>query len=171
MLYIYILKLQKGKYYIGKTTNPNIRIGKHFGRKGAAWTKRYRPIKVLDVIKTKDHFDEDKWTLKYMDKMGIQNVRGGSFCQMKLQSDMESVISRMLNGSKDRCFKCGNTGHFAKDCIAVSHISTPPKKIIIDEYESDVSVENHNEDLITQTLLEPELKRDESRCPCYCIIL
>lgn len=34
MVYIYVLKLEKGKYYIGKTLNPNFRIKQHFNSQG-----------------------------------------------------------------------------------------------------------------------------------------
>ena len=48
MVYIYILKLKQGKYYVGKTSNPNFRIESHFNSKGAEWTKMYKPEKLLD---------------------------------------------------------------------------------------------------------------------------
>jgi len=166
MLYIYILKLKQGKYYIGKTTNPNIRIGNHFKSCGSTWTKRYRPVKVEKLIKTKDHFDEDKWTLKYMDKKGVNNVRGGSFCQMKLTPDVESTILRMLNGSKDRCFKCGSTEHFVKDCndgmkFTYNQIS------LDDNSDSDSSI-----DILEEVEeVKPLLDRKQNHCPCFCVVL
>ena len=84
MVYIYILKLQSNKYYIGKTNNPNFRLEEHESGKGSAWTKKYKPIKLMELIKNCDSYDEDKHTLRYMELMGIDNVRGGSFCQLKL---------------------------------------------------------------------------------------
>lgn len=162
MIYIYILKLKHGKYYIGKTNNPNIRIGNHFNKRGATWTKRYRPVKIEQIIKTDDHFDEDKWTLKYMDKKGIHNVRGGSFCQMKIAPDMEMVIKRMLNGSRDKCFKCGNSGHFVKDC---NNLKIDEILDCIDT-DSDSSIDNiEEEDLVIP------LDRNYNLCPCSCVVL
>ena len=43
MVYIYILKLQSNKYYIGKTNNPNFRLEEHGSGKGSTWTKKYKP--------------------------------------------------------------------------------------------------------------------------------
>ena len=53
MVFIYILKLQAGKYYVGKTTNPSFRLDKHFNGDGSAWTKKYAPIKLLELIPDK----------------------------------------------------------------------------------------------------------------------
>ena len=39
MLYIYAILLEKQKYYIGKTTNPQFRIESHFNSMGSTWTK------------------------------------------------------------------------------------------------------------------------------------
>jgi len=116
MVYIYILKLQSNKYYIGKTSNPNFRLEEHESGKGSAWTKKYKPIKLMKLIKNCDSYDEDKHTLRYMELMGIDNVRGGSFCQLKLTNENRKTIERMLNGSSDKCYKCGKKGHFANQC-------------------------------------------------------
>jgi len=74
MVWIYILKLCSGKYYVGKTTNPEFRLADHFDSAGSTWTSKYKPI---DLIPNCDDFDEDKHTLICMNKYGIENVRGG----------------------------------------------------------------------------------------------
>jgi len=114
--YIYILELVENKYYIGKTINYNFRIEQHLNSNGSQWTKKYKPIKLIELIKTCDNFDEDKYTLKYMEKYGINNVRGGSFCELKLNKENLNTIKKMINSSTDRCFICGENNHFAKDC-------------------------------------------------------
>lgn len=116
MVFIYILQLQSNKYYIGKTSNPKFRLDSHFNSNGSAWTKKYRPIKLIKLIPNCDNFDEDKHTLKYMEKYGINNVRGGSFCQIKLTNENKNTIEKMINGASDRCYICGMKGHFANDC-------------------------------------------------------
>ena len=66
MTYIYVLKLDEGKYYIGKTNNPNVRISEHFKSDGSNWTRIYKPIKIINIIPNCDNYDEDKYTLQYM---------------------------------------------------------------------------------------------------------
>jgi len=116
MVYIYILKLENNKYYIGKTTNPNFRLEQHFNLSGSQWTKKYKPNKILQLLPDCDSYDEDKYTLKYMEKYGINNVRGGTFCELKLNQNNLSTIKKMINSSTDKCYICGENGHFAKKC-------------------------------------------------------
>ena len=116
MVYIYVLKLEQGKYYIGKTSSPKFRLETHFKSYGSAWTNKYKPIKVIELIPNCDDYDEDKITKKYMDKYGINNVRGGSFVSVKLKKSAIDTLTQMNNGTNDKCFICGKKGHFAKEC-------------------------------------------------------
>ena len=115
-MYIYILKLEKGKYYVGKSNKLNKRLEDHFDSYGSGWTKKYKPIHVMETIKNCDKFDEDKYTLKYMEKYGVNNVRGGSFCEEKLNDENWNTIHKMIDSASDRCYNCGIKGHFAKQC-------------------------------------------------------
>jgi predicted GIY-YIG superfamily endonuclease len=78
MTTIYVLELESNKYYVGKSKELEIRLENHFNNNGFSWTQKYKPIKILEIFKDCDDFDEDKYTLKYMSKYGINNVRGGS---------------------------------------------------------------------------------------------
>ena len=113
MVFIYALELESSKYYIGKTNVPFHRIEDHNDHKGSAFTKKYKPIQLIELVPDCDGFDEDKYTLKYMQKYGIDNVRGGSFCQIELNPENRITIQRMIASSTDRCFKCNECGHFA----------------------------------------------------------
>lgn len=116
MVFIYVLKLEKGKYYIGKTNNPQFRLDNHFNSNGSEWTRLYKPLSVLELRPNCDDYDEDKITRQYMDKYGIDNVRGGSFVSVKLKKAAIDTLQRMSNGTNDKCFICGEDGHFARDC-------------------------------------------------------
>ena len=120
MVFIYILKLQQEKYYIGKTENPSFRLNSHFNSNGSAWTKKYLPIKLLKLIPNCDKYDEDKHTKIYMDKYGIDNVRGGSYVSIKLNKSVKEELERTSDANNDKCFICKKKGHFAQDCYEYS---------------------------------------------------
>lgn len=116
MTNIYILELESNKFYIGKTNFLLNRLNNHFNDRESEWTKKYKPIKIVETIENCDNFDEDKYTKIYMSKYGIGNVRGGSYCQLTLSEEKINFLLDELNGSNDNCFNCGNYGHFIKEC-------------------------------------------------------
>ncbi|WP_396189983.1 GIY-YIG nuclease family protein, partial [Flavobacterium sp.] len=116
MVFIYVLKLQKGKYYVGKTSNPQFRLESHFNHNGSEWTKIYKPTKIIELIPDCDDYDEDKYTKIYMDRYGIENVRGGSYTSIQLDTSTKKQLIKISNSTNNRCFQCGKSGHFAKDC-------------------------------------------------------
>jgi predicted GIY-YIG superfamily endonuclease len=118
MVYIYVIKLQQNKYYVGKTNNPQFRLENHFSSQGAEWTRLYKPVSLEALIPDCDDYDEDKYTRMYMDKYGVDNVRGGSYTQVVLGKSSKEQLTKMSNGTNDRCFTCGKQGHFAKDCTS-----------------------------------------------------
>ena len=116
----YVLELIDNKYYVGKTTKTvEQRFCEHLkgplgglkGPSGAAWTKLYRPLKIIHQERG-DTFLEEALTLKYMTKYGIPNVRG----QVVLSKGQLKHLSIAIKSGSDLCFKCGQAGHFAKNC-------------------------------------------------------
>ena len=132
----YVLKLRRGKWYVGYTEKGVERILDHIDAKGAKWTRTYPPLKngyLQDVTptgkskatpKNKPNSDEDKLTLKLMKKHGIQNVRGGSWCMVKMRQktirELESLISKAKPSKKKAkqrvvkgyCIRCGDRKKF-----------------------------------------------------------
>ena len=129
MVFIYAIQLEQGKFYIGKTNNPQFRLESHFNSKGSVWTKLYKPLRVLEIKRNCDDYDEDKITIQYMDKYGINNVRGGSFVTVKLEKSMIDALNQMKNGTNDKCFVCGKKGHFAKECSNKNKSYDCPNKL------------------------------------------
>jgi hypothetical protein len=113
---IYTLQLEGGKYYVGKSKNISNRILQHFSELGSSWTKSYKPIKVLSQIPSTDPFDEEKYTLLTMDKYGIDNVRGGSYCRLILSKHEMEKAQQIIYSICDKCYRCGEQKHTASEC-------------------------------------------------------
>ena len=113
---IYILELNNSKYCIGKTDNFENRLQQHISKKGSKWTKKYKFIKLIDKINSNDSFDEMKYTLIYMSKYGIENVRGGPWCEINLDKEEIKYINKYINSLEDKCYICGSTNHISKNC-------------------------------------------------------
>jgi len=115
MVCIYILRLEEEKYYVGKTNNPEFRLDSHFNANGSEWTKLYKPINIVEIKNNCDDYDEDKYTIIYMNKYGINNVRGGSFVSVILTKAQNDTLEKMISGATNKCFLCAGD-HFAKEC-------------------------------------------------------
>lgn len=115
--YIYIIECNEGKYYVGRTTNPKSRFNQHINKSGSAWTKKYGVNKVLYTIRTINQYSELIYTLECMQKYGIDNVRGGPFCQLTFTEDDYKTINLLINSLKNcACFNCGDTTHTIDAC-------------------------------------------------------
>ena len=115
---IYVLLLKDERYYIGKSNNVKNRFQQHLNGYGSAWTKKYKPIKIIKTIENISPFEEDKITKEYMSKYGIDKVRGGSYVELELSEFHIAALNMEIWGAKDLCSQCGRKGHFIKDCYA-----------------------------------------------------
>ena len=116
VLYTYVLQLQEGKWYVGKTNDPFNRLMQHVNENGSAWTRKYAPLQVHEVKPHASRFDEDNKTLEYMETYGIDNVRGGCYVQVVLPPEQRREIQRKIASVKDACFNCGESGHTVANC-------------------------------------------------------
>ena len=126
MVYIYVLRLQQGKYYVGKTDNPDMRLDTHFQEGGSVFTKKYKPIEILEIKEDCTAYDEQHVTQEYMEKYGIENVRGGPWTTMLLSDGEETLIQKMIDSKNDTCYHCGEAGHFIQGCPQRSQTSSIP---------------------------------------------
>lgn len=119
---IYIIKLEKSKYYIGKTRNIEKRWEEHLTGNGSGWTKKYKPTSLITTIKSTSQFDEDKYVKEYMAKYGIDNVRGGTYSNIVLDANSIAVLEKEIWHSKNLCTRCGRDSHYIKECYAKTDV-------------------------------------------------
>jgi len=92
-IYLYVLALADGCFYVGLTSDVDRRLSEHLAGEGAEWTKLHPPQQVLHSVctGTKDgraaEQMEDEVTVTLMLRHGIDKVRGGHFSY----PDQESV--------------------------------------------------------------------------------
>jgi hypothetical protein len=114
--YVYILELNGGNYYIGKTANIASRFNDHKCGKGSAWTRIHGGCKMIEIHPCESLFDEDKHTLDFMDMFGLDKVRGGSFSNVVLTEEQKNVITKSMRNANGSCEGCGEYGHFINNC-------------------------------------------------------
>jgi len=116
MEYIYVLKLEDDHYYIGKTTDVGRRFIQHMAGEGSKWTQIYKPISIINARESKHSLDEEMTTLEWMDKKGVDSVRGDCFTGIKLSDEERLFITKKINTMKNQCYLCNQHGHFANKC-------------------------------------------------------
>ena len=119
---VYIIELEHGKVYVGKSAHVARRVKQHEAGGGAAWTKLYPPTGVrlprLGNVRGAGDAAERDETLRYMALRGTSNVRGWRYTAVNLtqaeHDDAEANIRELF----DLCRRCGCTSHFATKCKA-----------------------------------------------------
>ena len=152
MEYIYVLKCQKDKYYIGKTYNVQIEYNEHLDGTFCDITKEYKPCDIdsifedikLGIIigkyilkygKENIYFEstnikEIKKIIKEDDKLCIcKNDHWLTECSLNLKEQFwqrifNKVFVNMNNNFKQSnlCGRCGRYGHNLEDCYAKKHL-------------------------------------------------
>lgn len=118
---VYSLRLRNGKFYVGMTRDIERRFQEHLDGDGAEWTAIHAPSGRDPVIlcDNASALDEDRYTKELMFKYGINNVRGGSYCQTTLTSTQRAALEAEERSFNNACHRCGLTGHFATYCPGV----------------------------------------------------
>lgn len=122
-MWLYVLQLEGGKFYVGKTNCVEARFEAHKQGNGCQWTKEYAPIRIYEMSEIQDNgFEEDCKVKELMKNHGIDNVRGGSYTSMRISRSMVKLLTREIRHASDQCFKCGRKGHFASKCtVTLAH--------------------------------------------------
>ena len=119
---IYVLRLDKGKYYIGKTAKFIPRLQQHINKVASSWTTAYPVVDVEEIrLLVSDH-DENNVTKEYMAKYGIDNVRGGAYVKITLDDAEKKLLQKEIWDIQGSCTKCGRPGHMVASCHSVEDI-------------------------------------------------
>lgn len=119
---VYVLELQKGRVYVGKSGNVTRRLEQHKSGSGSAFTKEFAPTGVVlprlgHVTGAGDAAERDE-TLRYMFLRGIQNVRGWKYTRVKMDAEEANDAEFNIRELFNLCRRCGHPGHFIGQCKA-----------------------------------------------------
>jgi len=114
--YIYVLQLKEDKYYVGKTNNLGRRFMEHMRGEGSKWTQLYKPISIINTYENKHELDEEMYTLEWMDKKGVDMVRGSCFSSLTLTDEVTKFIQMKIASMKQKCYRCNKLGHLVENC-------------------------------------------------------
>lgn len=143
---VYVLRCKKANnahqnvYYVGKTSVDSFSsrmLAHHMGR-GSTWTKIHPPLDVVEV-KVGDGGIELTTTLHYMNIYGVENVRGASFVKTDMTAADIASAKYHIDMMFDRCSKCGQNGHFARDCFADRFIESNERPSIEKTWSSIIT--------------------------------
>ena len=82
--HVYTLLLEDDCYYVGWSSQVEVRIAQHFlGHGGAKWTELHSPLQVLSVLPGDDML-ENATTIALMCEHGWERVRGGSWISVEM---------------------------------------------------------------------------------------
>ena len=152
MVDIYVLELEDGNVYVGKTNRGKERLVQHIKGRGAEWTKLHKPKRVMAYYQGAKDSEEQKVTNQMIRKFGANKVRGESITKRKmtkseidkLNNDLGFKQTKKSTTTKKKsatttkktttytCSRCGRQGHNKTQCYAKTKstgkaISTPKK--------------------------------------------
>ncbi len=131
MVNIYVLELEGGKFYVGKTEHGLQRLKQHTSGQGSKWTKKHKPVDLHRWFPKQKDADENRVTLEMVKKFGAENVRGGNWTKVRMsKSELSSFQKRAgprrkIATKKERtgtCSRCGRASHNRSKCYAWSTI-------------------------------------------------
>ena len=81
-MFLYILPLEGGNWYVGTTENINKRYESHASGTGAAWTKLHKPVSI-DKMKF--------WEIPYIIFRFFRSSKWKTFCVRPYRTNLASI--------------------------------------------------------------------------------
>lgn len=120
---IYVLRCEGGCYFIGKTQKEYFTdVDKHFQGTSLEWTQVHKPIRLHLLRFFCDDEDVHLYTTAYMQRYGVDKVRGGKYSECVLSSHQLDELNMLMNINNNNhhhlsaCIKCGFVGHTKTKC-------------------------------------------------------
>jgi len=116
---VYVLALYAEKYFVGSSDSTMEAVASmqsHFrGEHASPWTRKFRPIGVIELLATGDDDLETTTTKRYMKRFGIDSVRNSTpmYGAVELGYNAHDMLRKELN---DGCYRCGEAGHYTPQC-------------------------------------------------------
>ena len=118
---VYVLELEQGRVYVGRSKNVERRVSAHISGSGSAFTKAFPPTGVilprLGRVSGSIEAAERDETLRYMFLRGIQVVRGWKYTRIDMSSEEVDEAEANIRELYDLCRRCGHPGHFMGKCV------------------------------------------------------
>lgn len=114
--YVYLLELQNGKYYVGRTNDVTRRVQQHRGDSDAEWVHLHHFVRLVSSRPISSRLEEDLEVKKAMLQYGIDNVRGGTYSTIFLSEQTMATLKQELVHAEDKCFGCGGKDHYLSTC-------------------------------------------------------
>lgn len=106
-MYIYVLELSCNKYYVGSSNYPVNLSYSEYLCDNHIWLKNFKIVGYVEIVPDCSDYDVEKYVIKYMQKFGIDNVRGGTFYQNILPKHtlktLHAIIFKGINSPPTIC--------------------------------------------------------------------
>jgi hypothetical protein len=112
---VYVLELKNSKFYIGSTSDLCKTIDEHVAKTFCEWTRINEYQDVFETFEG-DRSDENKTVIRYMDKHGVDNVRGGMYKNTVLTFEEHLGIRKSIHYNYNCCLICGKKDHEQENC-------------------------------------------------------
>lgn len=123
---LYALLCEGNRVYIGSCERGRLpaRLQEHNSEsRGAAFTRAFRPVELVETRLSTHPLDEDRMVLEYMNQWRaegyadwINRVRGGTYSMINLPAHQIQTLQDQLNHATRACMICGGTNHYASQC-------------------------------------------------------
>jgi hypothetical protein len=116
---VYVLRLQRGRVYVGASSDIDARVASHRAGRGSAFTRAF-PVVAEEEPATRAMDDYESWeraeTLWRVREHGRELVRGWMWTTVRMSAASSAEITRQLAERFAACRACGSLDHFIGEC-------------------------------------------------------